>query len=250
MGKCRFMFENLWKVGVLTADSEDPNFPVENTYHRWFTKTWRTANASSIHWAKLDRGGATPGITAFCCRFNNMYAGEVYLYGNTSDSWTGPAYSQYIVPNNEIMVKFLSPEQTLRWWMVEVDDQTNPDGFNEFGVFFLGAYFEPLRNYDYGEDIERVDDSLMKMSEGRQKSSVQRGKFFKKAFGFSHITDAQKLLFDEVFDEVGYTKDFFFCEDSDDPYNTTHYVTFNAFKWKRGDAPDNWKLSIELEESL
>jgi hypothetical protein len=229
---------------------EDSNFPVSYTRHRWFTKTWRTANVSSEHWAKLDRGASTPGITAFCCRFNNMYAGSVYLEGNTSDAWTSPAYSQYIVPDNVMMVHFPTVEQTLRWWRVYIDDQTNPDGFNEFGVFFLGAYFQPLRNYDYGEDVDRVDDSLRKKSEGGQKSSVQHGKYFKKSFGWSHITDAQKVLFDAVFDEVGYVKDFFFCEDSAGEYDKTKYVTFNVFKWKRGDAPDDWKLSIEVEESL
>lgn len=246
MAKCRFLYDNKWNTGTLTASSENANFPASRTRHRWHTRTWRTEDTYiTDQWLKLNRGSSSPAITAAAIRFNNFTGETISIQGHASDSWGSPTYNQAWTVNNKIMVHFLISSQALQWWRFLMTNTVV--SYVEVGWVFLGTYFEPARNFNYGVAHNPEDPSLIQYSEGGQISTIQRPKYFGKDYTFSHFKQTEKEEFDVVFDAVGYSKGFIFVEDPDDAYNTSYYVRFTKFEWKFV-VYDNWSLTLGVEE--
>jgi len=57
-----------------------------------------------------------------------------------------------------------------------------------------------------------------------------------------------KESFDTLFNAVGKSKAFFYCEDPDLPLTTTKYVAINSFSWSGRRGLGLWTLSMQLRE--
>jgi hypothetical protein len=194
MGFCRFFYDNKWLSGTaLDASTENANFPVSFTRHRWFTRTWRSVGLNGAgEWVRLNRGASSPAITAAAIRFNNFSNGAAVRIQGGADgtNWT---YDEAWSANNKVMVHFPTTPQSLDWWRVLVVDAGNADGFSEIGCMFLGTYYQPVRNFNYGMSLNKEDPSLISFSEGGQLSSIFREKFFNKEYGFEHFKTSGSL---------------------------------------------------------
>jgi hypothetical protein len=246
------MYNNQWVPSVVTGSSADPNFPVSNSQHRWFTRTWRSETGQvSDQYLICDRGTPLPSnnVMVFITKFNNFSpTAVVKIQGNASNSWGGPSYDYtFPVINNDVMIQFLGADYYYQYWRHFIDDDSNTDSYIEVGLNYLGPYFEPTRNYDYGEQLPQLDPSSIRASEGGQLSSVVKDKYWTKSFKFSNVTPLEKPYFQLVFDSAGTHKGFFFTEDTLDPYVTTNYVRFFKFDWTYVNW-NNWTLDVGLEK--
>ena len=243
----RFMWKNLWDIGTLTASSEDPNFPASNTRNRWYTRTWRSTSVAGTEWLKVDLG-FPQRVAAFIIKFHNFTSGAVVkLQGNNADDWTAPGYEAVLPINQHIIVHFFN-EMSLQYWRVTIEDTSNSNGYIEIGRVFLGSYFEPTRNFVYGNAFVIDDDSLLVMSEGGQISAIKKKPYLRFIYSFRALPKTDIQIFKEIFFERGLSRDMFICEDPEDAQNTTFYVRFACKIMPVNVFADYYDLKIELEE--
>jgi hypothetical protein len=133
---------------------------------------WRSKVLASPEWIRRDLGSARQ-VTAVAIADHNISSGAtIALAGNSADSWAAPAYSLALAWAADTIVAFL--DQTYRYWRLEIDDPTNPDGYIEVGDWFLGSYFEPDSNYDRGWSQNRVaTETIVRTDAGARTHLVQ-----------------------------------------------------------------------------
>jgi hypothetical protein len=140
------MNENLCSnsATVITASSENANFPASNLKNPLRSKRWRSTDISSesvvfdflttepvdsvaILWSKED--GILLSNTAV-----------IKIQANATDVWTSPAVDQTLTINNdyEIASHYFTTDQSYRYWRVLITDAGNPNGFLELGVVWIG----------------------------------------------------------------------------------------------------------------
>jgi len=177
-------------------------------------------------------------------KHNIQTAGMVQIWGsNVADYSTGIKLSFTI--QDDILVLHWTTARQYQYWRFYIEDPTNPDGYVEMGLCFLGSEFRPTRYFSPDRSSKPIDPSLIKRSEGGQISTIQRAKYFERSYEFQSTN--QKPQFETMFEAVGESKGFFFCENSDYPLTTTFYTRFLGWDWRHV-AGDKWTLSMSLEK--
>jgi len=225
MNVCGFAWDNKWDSGTLTTSGNATNFPANNTRHRWHLRPWRSANLASPEWLVLD-AGANIDVLAGFVRYTNFQSNATVLFqANTADSWAAPAANVSVAANTEIIPCVWAAAQSYRYWRIAVTDATNPSNYVAAGRVYFGPVFEPVRNYVLGGGMRAdIDPSAISESDDGQASSILKTKYKSGDFSFERITAADKGQFENLYNNVGVAKPFFFCQDMGDPWNEAWYV--------------------------
>jgi len=245
----RFMYNNLWDGGTLTASSEDSEFPASNTQHHWWKKYWKSTGVSG-EWLKIDLGSAQD-IKAFAIKYHNFTTGATLkIQANSSDSWTSPPVDETLNITSDVIVKFWSSAQNYRWWRIYIDDAGNSDGYLLVGRVFLGGHVELSRVYSYGFEFQYIDPSGIIFSSNGQIATNQKDRYKRFSYNFRGLTSTDKSNLETIFDSVGQSIPYFFCADSSSPSSNTYYV-LNTTPWVVANMPDSdkYELRLELEEA-
>jgi len=245
----RFMYNNLWDSGTLTASSEDSDFPASNTQHHWHLLHWRSTGDED-EWLKVNLGSAQD-IKVFVIKYHNFSAGATLkIQANSSDSWTTPPVDETLSITSDIIVKFWSSAQSYQWWRIYIDDTGNSDGYLKIGRVFLGNHVELSRVYSYGYEYQYIDPSDVVFSANGQIASNQKERYKRFSYTFRGLTSTDKSNLETIFDSVGLSIPYFFCEDSSSPSSSTFYV-LNSAAWVVANIPDSdrYELRLELEEA-
>lgn len=125
------------------------------------TYTGDYACYQSRHWLDLDAGSALSA--GFFALLNNNVSGSgtATVYGHTS-AVNGLAPITYSVTHalsgtTDLICAWASPQETYRYWRIVISDVTNPLGYAEVGIAYVGPYWQPGRSIAQGYK-ERSDD--------------------------------------------------------------------------------------------
>ena len=191
-----------------------------------------------------DLGTATNIYGVIIQKHNIQTAGLAQIWGsNNSDFSTGIKLS-FTIQDDILVLSWPIPYQ-YQYWRFYIEDPSNPDGYVEMGMCFLGSEFRPTRYFSPERAGRPVDPSLVKRSEGGQVSTIQRTRYFEREYEFQSTN--QKTEFEAMFESVGTSKGFFFCENSDYPLTKTFYAQFIEWEWEHV-AGDYWTLFMALEK--
>ena len=192
----------------------------------------------------IDLGEAKDIYGTIIQKHNIQTSGLIQIWGsNNSDFSTGIKLSFTI--QDDILVLLWPIPYQYRYWRFYIEDPTNPDGYVEMGFNFLGPEFRPTRYFSPERTGRPIDPSLVKKAEGGQVSTIQRAKYFERDYEFQSTN--QKAEFETMFESVGTSKGFFFCENSDSPLTSTFYVQLIEWEWDHV-AGDYWNLFMALEK--
>lgn len=75
--------------------------------------------------------------------------------------WTGSITEEERREYPSLLLAILPKPTAGRYVRVEIDDETNPDGYVEFGRIFVGSAWQPLYNANYGASIAWETDTGM-----------------------------------------------------------------------------------------
>jgi len=252
MERIRFLWDNLFDGGSITASSEDSDFPVTNIRHRWHTRAWRSTGVSS-EWVKCDLASAQD-IRVFVFKYHNLTSSATLkIQANSSDSWSSPPVDQTLVYgtdwNDSHGVYFWDTNQSYRWWRFTLADSGNSDGYLSIGRIFLGDFFEPTYNFTDAHRVRYTDPSTKMYSSGGQVSVASKPHFRFWEYNFALVKSPDERTFETIFDAVGQSVPYFICQDADDKLSTLYYVQ-NATDWELEHiAMDTWfRLPIVVEE--
>jgi len=227
---CGFAWDNKWDAGTLTASGNATNFPASNTRHRWHRRPWRSANTAAPEWIELD-ASANIDVLAGFIRYTNLQSNAtVLIQANTASNWAAPAENVSVTANTEIMPCVWPTVQSYQYWRTAITDATNPSNYVEVGRVYLGPVFEPERNFILGGGMRAdMDPSVIGESDDGQASAILKTKYKPGEFIYQRISAADKGQFENLYNNVGTTKPFFFCQDMGDPWNEAWYVYISDF---------------------
>jgi hypothetical protein len=164
----RLLTTNLCSLSstTVTASSEDPNFPASNLKSPHRSKRWRSTNVSS-EWVVFDFQTAEPvdSVAVLWPKEVGILlsgAAGVFIQANATNVWSSPALSYPMTIDNDYVMAsrhFETPE-SYRYWRVVVSDDTNPNGFLELGVVWIGAALD-LEEMQNGFTFEVADQSVV-----------------------------------------------------------------------------------------
>lgn len=174
-------FPNRIDEATLSGGSWQSTLPRANLQDRVLGHVARTADAALANTQfDVDLGKSRRIRMLAIVRHNLSVSAKVRLRGNDTASFTAPAYDsgwvdawprQYATaemawedpnfwsgrPSQEqrdflpkVFIHVADTMKFLRYWRVEVDDTTNPDGYVEAGRVFIGEVWQPTYNASYG----------------------------------------------------------------------------------------------------
>jgi len=243
MSNMRVLWKNRWDDATLAATSEDPDFPVTNTQHRWHTRTYRSE--AGLSGASIDIEadlGSDYDVQALIIKNHNLdmtnSGDELRLQARVSDADPWGAIDVVISVTPGLIILFFGSVKNYRYWRLCLIDSANADGYIEIGRIYLGSFFEFHYDIRTRSPVFR-DLSTVKRSTGGQISSDQKPRY-----NFESLWD--------IWLEVGKSKDYFICDDANAAlaYKDTWYVQ-NLSDWSFDPREKGfYTFSLEVEELL
>lgn len=243
-------FKILWQSGTNTATSIGTSigFVVTSDDDDSASHTSDNVVIHTEEWLKLDKGSAQ-SFQAFGLKYHNLQSdATAKIQAHTSDSWGTPDIDVTLDITSDIIMYFWATEQSKRWIRYKVNDADNSDGYTEVGRLFTGTYFSPTVNFrrDYTKDY--IDPSTIMLSDGGQLSSNKKTKYNTLSLIFEYNTDEDLTAFETIWDEIGYTKEFFFTRDRDKASSTTLYARLLNMKTQHVQRDELFVITFEVEE--
>ncbi len=247
----RFLWNNLWDTGTLTVTTEDANFPVTNTQHRWWQKAWRSTGTVA-NYLVADLGSAQ-AINAIALKYNNFSAtADIDLYGDSDSGFSPPEYSQAISTiDQDVMIQYFAATQTYQYWNLKIDDAAVADSYHTVGRIFLGSYFTPTRDFRIGGGRKsRIDTSALNAGEHGHITSIVLEKHNAYEYVFPCLPASDVTTFVSMYNTLGMAQGFFFTEDSTAPTTTTYYVRFAAPLGIQQEENALYSVAVSLVETM
>ena len=221
--KIRFLWNNLFDLGTITASSSVAGYPISNIQNRWPSRQWRSDGAGNEE-VIIDLLDPPKNIKALVFKYHNLLTGANLKLRCYSDAWiTLDLEVNLTIVTGKPIVKFWETAITYRWLKLFLGD-VNPDGHDRIGKGFLGSFFQPTYDITRPPHSIDIDPSVTLASSGGQKSSDQREHYKKISFEWDMIPTVDKAIFETIFASVGKSKPYFICRDPGNAENTTYYV--------------------------
>lgn len=132
-----FAYDNKLDDYTLTAPEFSDLYPVENVIDKRLEKLWKGNDSDTTQRIVIDCGTATIHALVVILGHNLTSSQTVKIEGNTSDSWTSPAYSQTLTVSDFMFA--LIGGGSYQFWSIVISgiDITVPP---EIGYLYLGDY--------------------------------------------------------------------------------------------------------------
>lgn len=240
MARIRFM-DTSRNLYVATATALTPSatvtaLPAANSQHPDRAKVWRSTQGTGVATMDADLGSAQDVTSLLVANVKLLGAGVLELYSGASLGAETTLQATMPAQDRDTRTTFaFFSAASARYWRLKF---TNPGGANDYaelGYVHLGTYFEPLVNVAVPAEIARPDPSVIVESVDGQATMARRTKFFRGAWSFRNIVDAQLDLYRAMWDALGVGGVYFQHLDTSLPWTC----------WYARNAAD---LSIELAE--
>lgn len=255
----RFFYSNLIDASgvVVTASSQVTTLPASNVVHEFKTKVWRTGVTVADEWITFDLGTArTVQAVAVLAHTLAQTDSNIYVQGNSSDSWGAPAFQQLLAWSaGPIFATFAGA--TYRYWRIKFT-KSAANVSRDIGRIFLGSFYETTDQPEFTGYVRGLNDlSTGHRAEGGQVYSNVRPKARTLKLSFSGIPQAQAESFQALAKTVGEHTSFFWQVDTSGPSEITELWYGKLTKLGNMDISGvgmdglpAWDCSIELEEAL
>ncbi len=164
----KFLTTNLCTESSTTVSvsSVDPNFPAANLKHEFRSKRWRSSGVDD-QYARFDFQTIEPvdAVILLWPKEDDIKLSDsavIRVQANATDIWTSPAVNEVLTIDQtyEVATKFFSTDQNYRYWRVFIDDPSNPYGYVELGVVWIGKSLS-IDNAENGFGFGFVNNSVV-----------------------------------------------------------------------------------------
>ncbi|MGD8787789.1 MAG: hypothetical protein PVJ60_10220 [Phycisphaerales bacterium] len=229
-----------------------------------------TATADEIRnhtseWIKVDCAVSTKmDFVALIGPLNEAFtlssSATVTLEGNTSDSWSSPAFSLALSVDSQGAMQFLDSEstRTYRYWRLVFEDKTNSNGPESFvfGHWYLGAYDTvTTSNIEKGFTVNQVDPSIMVQSENGAKFFNRRTNYLTfSGAQMLYVSASERRTLQQQFYDLGVHTPFYISLDPSLEVSTeyqeyTRYVYFPKEPSFQHVYKDYYSIAFDLQEA-
>jgi len=242
-------FKLLWNSGVNKARSIATTIGYDDSADDTGSDNY-TADYARIHTEEVVACdfGSVKDIYAVIIQGHNISASGAVYVQFSSDNWTTIHAEVPFVIQPDILVLEWDTPKTYQYARIAIIDPSNSAGYVAMGTPYMGDQLQPETNFMGDGSIDRQDPSNVLPSENGQESSIQLDHFDLLSYTFHVKGLTEKGYFDALFDAMGNSKAFFYCEDPDLPLTTTKYVAINSFGWSGRRDVGLYTLSMQLRE--
>jgi hypothetical protein len=183
----------------------------------------------------------------------------VTLQGNITDTWTSPVYSQTVAYDERAMTLFSTTglhTSALRYWRLLISDLDNPLGYVEVSAIYLGdAYATTQGAPQFPFKTKKVDYSTSVTAEGGQLLVDAKAKTQRFSLDWKGLSVTEIEHFDALFESVGTAIPFLMAFDSGSAFSSSAGVYTRMVRYTDApdyslESPNNWSMSMELQEDL
>lgn len=253
----RVVLTDSFESSTATARTTASGFSASNVLDGKPKNVWRSVNTSS-QWLKFDLGSSIE-INSFNLFNNNLSSGaSVKLYGHASDlgtdlsTWQSSASfktNNSLTFNSNLGSLFLSSSQTYRWWLLELHDPSNTNGFIDIGKVYGGLSSSPTDNFNENFSTSLIDTSRSFRVEGAHKYSVEKQKIKEFRISFNDVSDADRQTIRGWFESKGKTRPFVVALDPDNnALEFTAYATFEDDPQYVGQPNERYTIGLNMLE--
>lgn len=183
----------------------------------------------------------------------------VTLQGNTTDVWTSPQYEQVLDWKDDVISVFDVDglfSGGLRYWRLEIEDPSNPDGYIEISKIYLGEIYVTVQGcVQFPLQSDYIDLSQTELSEMGVAFSNTIQKTQVHTLQWNNVTKTENEEFDDFISNYGTSFPFFISIDpegvfSSDASKWIKYCRFNSMPRSILQTPNNFSSNWELREEL
>lgn len=181
------------------------DYPAYNIADQRLSTKW-TTDSNTTQSIVIDLGSALPVTTIAILGHNLLSTTVINFYGNDSNTWSSPKYSDTLTWNEDVILKFIA-SQTYQYWKITFSGQ----GDLSIGRIWISNYLtiSPSSLLDFtvelkNSDINMYDKDRVKFSEP---GVIWRAINLK--FPPTDNTMLSSIL--DWFDMVGLYRSFIFC---------------------------------------
>lgn len=207
-----FHSPNLLDTAVLTASTENPDWPVENLQTEQRSETFRTTDDDDEAIVINNGSAKSASYLVIPGRNHNLSSAAVIrIQGNASDSWGSPTFNEIVPWYSPALVGSIAHKfaaaQSFAYYRLFLDDAANPDGYLELGRVILGVPITPAINYSWGYRRRVIDLSDPVHSLGDQRYTNLKG-FTTETDFFFKTRPADVAILEAFFRQIGIGKHF------------------------------------------
>jgi hypothetical protein len=249
-------FSNQTDEATLGGGSWNASYPLTNLQNRYLAQKARTTNdATGSTYITIDLGSdQLIGVMALIST-NISPSATIRVRGADNSGMSSPDYDSGAISSYQHTDYAISFTQTdARYWRIDINDTSNPDGYVEIGRLFIGSRFRPGINCEIGaalgvESRTQTQEALNgpEYFDERVNRRTWRG-------AWTALTDAeayrQMLVIQQNTDING---EIYFFEDDDDiefqdlRWFYARFRTLNALEWP---YVNRHSIAIEVSELL
>lgn len=240
----------------IAASSEVATLPVENLQDRQLVKVYRSDDATTVQ-IDVDFGQSKIVDFVALIRHNISQSGTIRWRLSNAADFSTLVYDSGAVDAWPVVEEFgtlpwgvfswggfLNPEVAAnytissfdvldaavqaRYLRIDIDDDSNADGYIQAGRLICGPSYRPSTNYGFGAEFEFVDDSRVVKSRGGQTFIDEVERFRRARFELINIPEAE--VFANIFNNVdrlrGIAKDILVIPQPDNPRT---WITQNIY---------------------
>jgi hypothetical protein len=217
--------------------------------------TWTAEAASyqSRHYVGVDLGSAIASTVGVVLNHNAGASGTFTMKGNATSialALTTPTVTKALVGDANIRLLYYSTE-SYRYWVLEINNTTDTDGYTELGIWFLGTYTQLAQaSYAMDEGADLDEYSSIMLSDTGSHFTDDKPQARRWELSWTTINEADRVLLQGIATTCPKGKPFIFSLDAAVTPTSTYYV------YRPGGQPQTrvpviyWTMPTTLCEAL
>jgi len=248
--KSTFLWDNIIENDMISCDDTDSDYPCTNLVDENVSKISRTQDETGVKTWQIDlgSGNTTPYDTFGIAGHNFSPSGDAFQIGRGADyDDFSPALESVTMTKNHC-IYYWSSSGTDRYIKFTTNEITG-DNYHEIGEMWLGMRYECAFNPQIPMRIIRRSNETKLTTGGGQIWSYVNYK--QCGYELKFIDDVTPVMYaslEEIFDDRGFGKPFFFNlapTDSNDTVFFAHTEKFDFSIDKKDKRPGSWVIVEE-----
>lgn len=217
------------------------------------TYTGSAVSYKSREWITVDLGSTDNTVEAGVVIEHNLASTTATITqmgstANTAAVWASPTVSYELTGNSTVRLNYPSTGDTLQYWRLLINDVSTTAGYSEVGVWYLGDYSDPSKNYrTYARKwtrLSRVSEAIS----GAHKRDVRSPRDVY-SLSWVNITETDRDLLRAWINDALDKNLFLAFDPSGDPTD----IVYGFFSSDPDEYPTSgrlWQVNVEFSEAL
>lgn len=226
---------------TITASSANSLFPASNLKHPHRSKRLRTATGTTTLNVVFDMQ-TTEAVNSVVFLWPKedgirlSASAVVKIQANATNVWTAPAVNQTLTIDNDYMVAshFFTTDQSYRYWRAVIEDPSNPYGYVEIGVVWIGKSLtlDPAQN---GFKFQLQDLSKVTTTDFGHRYTDEYPTVASLEFTYALLNYSEAKILENAFRKNGTRKPVLVClDESEAVFDKDHFLIYGGFESRFG----------------